>query len=542
MTKAKELLKMANNEAYGDKRDFKKIDIYYDGKYMGSTNWAKSCKEAVDKYFEQHKDDVEDISKLKASFSKNESLLEGHQVGATILQQLGGNKFIAMTGAKNFIGIDDNTIGFKIGRNAKGVNYVKIHLNGMDTYDMEFLNVRAGNVKTISKADGIFNDMLQDTFTEHTGLYTSLGTMGRNESISEGFKLTIQQEHGDDYPITKKFNTREAVMFYLKNKFAKAHDEFVADLGNENLQYAIKELETKDSANVEGVDFVIEGSANESKASKLLGLIEKVSSVKESKINIQKVKWVMDLLTNDESSSDEELADWFIKEGQMDLDFAKELVEFRTFGDMRKEKGMESFVYDNADKIGEGKTISKEAQVEENKMSKIDKLLSLIESSVRVANGQGGIDYDPSTGYCKMDQPGWYSTDLHPLAAYRVGKKYFKNYEDFKAQLEITKVPQLRVSGDNINDAYFILFGGRDGYDNIMEVVEEGIPEGEENDKFIKVFDEDTMIEQVWKNIFNSTDEANIATWIEGDNVSEVYETVRDYIFEDLGVDVYGGE
>ena len=38
MTKAKELLKMANNEAYGDKRDFKKIDIYYEEKMLNGIN------------------------------------------------------------------------------------------------------------------------------------------------------------------------------------------------------------------------------------------------------------------------------------------------------------------------------------------------------------------------------------------------------------------------------------------------------------------------------------------------------------------------
>jgi len=31
---------------YGNKRDFKKIDIFYDGVYVGSTTWAKNPKEA----------------------------------------------------------------------------------------------------------------------------------------------------------------------------------------------------------------------------------------------------------------------------------------------------------------------------------------------------------------------------------------------------------------------------------------------------------------------------------------------------------------
>ena len=90
-----------------------------------------------------------------------------------ILRQLGGRRFIAMTGAKQFVKDDKTqTIVFKIGRNEAGINYVKIKLNSMDTYDMEFVKMRAGKRTTISEANGIYNDQLQDIFTEHTGLYT----------------------------------------------------------------------------------------------------------------------------------------------------------------------------------------------------------------------------------------------------------------------------------------------------------------------------------------------------------------------------------
>lgn len=92
-----------------------------------------------------------------------------------ILRQLGGGRFMAMTGAKNFVK-DNNKqmIAFKIGRNSKGINYVKITLNSMDTYDMEFISLRGNNMKIVSRADGIYNDQLQEVFTENTGLYTHL--------------------------------------------------------------------------------------------------------------------------------------------------------------------------------------------------------------------------------------------------------------------------------------------------------------------------------------------------------------------------------
>ena len=92
-----------------------------------------------------------------------------------ILRQLGGNRFITMTGAKHFVADDKKKlIIFKIGRNSKGVNYIKITLTSMDTYDMEFIMMRAGKMTTKSKATGVYNDQLQETFTEHTGLYTRL--------------------------------------------------------------------------------------------------------------------------------------------------------------------------------------------------------------------------------------------------------------------------------------------------------------------------------------------------------------------------------
>ena len=84
-----------------------------------------------------------------------------------------------MTGAKNFA-VGPKGMGFKIGRNSKGVNYIRIDLDrGRDLYNMEFIQMRGGNLKIKSKVKGVYNDQLQKMFTKHTGMYTSLGTMGR---------------------------------------------------------------------------------------------------------------------------------------------------------------------------------------------------------------------------------------------------------------------------------------------------------------------------------------------------------------------------
>lgn len=97
-------------------------------------------------------------------------------IASTILNQLGGNRFIAMTGAKNLgFGNDEKNnpyLSFKVGRNSKNVSHVRITLNAMDTYDMQFMNIRAGKVKIVSEFDGAYDDMLQNLFTKNTGLYT----------------------------------------------------------------------------------------------------------------------------------------------------------------------------------------------------------------------------------------------------------------------------------------------------------------------------------------------------------------------------------
>ena len=93
----------------------------------------------------------------------------GREIAQTILQQLGGNKFIAMTGAKN-LGFTDKGLQMKIGRNAKGVTHVIIELTSMDLYDIEFVKVRAMKRTTIKKLKGIYADQLGKIFKKYTGL------------------------------------------------------------------------------------------------------------------------------------------------------------------------------------------------------------------------------------------------------------------------------------------------------------------------------------------------------------------------------------
>ena len=58
-------------------------------------------------------------------------------VANEIYRQLGGNKFAVMTGAKNFIDLE-NGIRMKIGRNKTNHNWMEITLNSLDLYDVAF--------------------------------------------------------------------------------------------------------------------------------------------------------------------------------------------------------------------------------------------------------------------------------------------------------------------------------------------------------------------------------------------------------------------
>ena len=95
-------------------------------------------------------------------------------VAKTILEQLGGNQFCMMTGAKNLVDCGD-ALAMRIGRNKTNSNYLKITLNMMDLYDMKFCQVTKNfEEKSVKEYTNVFNDQLTEIFESHTGMYTSL--------------------------------------------------------------------------------------------------------------------------------------------------------------------------------------------------------------------------------------------------------------------------------------------------------------------------------------------------------------------------------
>jgi hypothetical protein len=95
------------------------------------------------------------------------------EIATTILSQLGGKRFIAMTGAKNLLAHKDG-LSFRLPRCGAGINYVKITLNALDLYNLEFGVIRDKKCSFAHTMSDIYAEDLRDVFTAATGLYTSL--------------------------------------------------------------------------------------------------------------------------------------------------------------------------------------------------------------------------------------------------------------------------------------------------------------------------------------------------------------------------------
>lgn len=94
-------------------------------------------------------------------------------VAMEILRQLGGNKFKAMTGARNFVG-DKDKITFHLPKAKDRINVVRITLKPTDTYAVEFMNVRRYVTTPIRTVEDVYADNLREVFETNTGLRTSL--------------------------------------------------------------------------------------------------------------------------------------------------------------------------------------------------------------------------------------------------------------------------------------------------------------------------------------------------------------------------------
>ena len=99
-------------------------------------------------------------------------------IAKTILQQIGGRRFTAMTGSRDFIDMGNAFRERITGNNRSGNRLDIIYDAGADLYNMRFYR-RTFSKKTfeckekdIAVHEGIYFDMLEEMFTMVTGLYT----------------------------------------------------------------------------------------------------------------------------------------------------------------------------------------------------------------------------------------------------------------------------------------------------------------------------------------------------------------------------------
>lgn len=103
------------------------------------------------------------------------TLTPAQQVAGVILDQLGANRFMVMTGARDLVATSKGLqfrlpARFAVG----GVNMVRVELEPSDTYAVIVGRYRALEFKEKARAELVYGDQLQVAFTRLTGLDTHL--------------------------------------------------------------------------------------------------------------------------------------------------------------------------------------------------------------------------------------------------------------------------------------------------------------------------------------------------------------------------------
>ena len=92
-------------------------------------------------------------------------------VAQNILNQLGGSKFIAMTGATC---LSDGTTLITKFKGSRLANIMYVTLTENDTYDVKICKFRGTTVTTVKEFSNAYADMLKPIFEQTSQLRTSL--------------------------------------------------------------------------------------------------------------------------------------------------------------------------------------------------------------------------------------------------------------------------------------------------------------------------------------------------------------------------------
>lgn len=101
-----------------------------------------------------------------------------YPIAETILKQLGGNRFMVMTGV--IVAQRENGLLLTLRRNKSSANRMKITLNDKDLYDIHLIRVNSKYInlddacKVLKVSENVPVENLRRVFTDMTGLYTSL--------------------------------------------------------------------------------------------------------------------------------------------------------------------------------------------------------------------------------------------------------------------------------------------------------------------------------------------------------------------------------
>lgn len=97
-------------------------------------------------------------------------------VSDTILTQLGGSRFLTMTGAKN-LATSGTDLSFHLPKALKkGINLVKVTLEANDTYTVKFykFSQRKFLLNVVHEEEMVYTENLRSLFEEQTGYLTGL--------------------------------------------------------------------------------------------------------------------------------------------------------------------------------------------------------------------------------------------------------------------------------------------------------------------------------------------------------------------------------
>jgi precorrin-6x reductase len=119
---------------------------------------------------------LEEASKNKRADALREEAGAAKAIADEILRQLGGRRFLVMTGARNLMSFDKldderKWPGLQVQFPQGKAKYMRIALAPSDTYTIQFMT-RTG--KVAKEMDDIYVDVLQRVVSDYTGLALSL--------------------------------------------------------------------------------------------------------------------------------------------------------------------------------------------------------------------------------------------------------------------------------------------------------------------------------------------------------------------------------